>query len=86
MRFSVRWHRHAESELAEIWLNAQDRKAITNAALKIDAMLADSPLHAGESRMAFEVRIVFSPPLVIEFEVHEADLLVTITHVRALMR
>jgi hypothetical protein len=46
-RYTVAWHTLAENELAEIWLNSLDRKAITEAAHQIDKQLAEDPLTRG---------------------------------------
>ncbi len=44
MRFTVVSAPFANNQLAEIWNSAADRKAVTVASSKIDAMLASDPL------------------------------------------
>lgn len=39
MIFTVVWQPETESDLAEFWLNAQDRDAVTQAANQIDTQL-----------------------------------------------
>jgi hypothetical protein len=48
MRYTLTWHPSAEQELANIWLNATDRQAITSAANSIDHLLEFDPLSRGE--------------------------------------
>jgi plasmid stabilization system protein ParE len=62
MSFVVNWSRRAEDELADLWVNAQDRNAVTAAANEIERLLARDPLGVGESRVRGQ-RILFAPPL-----------------------
>lgn len=75
MIFTVLWTSDAEQELAAIWLNAADRSAVTSAAHSIDALLRVDPQTRGESRQE-EVRVLFAPPLGVDFEVVEGDRIV----------
>ena len=50
MRFTVIWRPSAEQKLAEIWTDADDRQAITDAADAIDVLLRTRPTEVGESR------------------------------------
>jgi plasmid stabilization system protein ParE len=81
MKYQVIWTRHAEGELAQIWLDAIDRNAIANSARQIDAALARDPLSCGESR-AHDKRIFFAGPLVVEFRTSDPDAQVHILSVR----
>jgi hypothetical protein len=81
MSYTVVWKEPAKARLAEIWMAATDRAAVTRAADEIDARLRDAPLDTGESREA-EHRVAFIKPLVVEYAVSEADRLVSIAHVR----
>ena len=71
--YTVIWQTVAENELAELWLAAADRRAITLAASTIDTALSVRPLRLGESRASSVQRIVYQAPLGIEFEVVEDD-------------
>lgn len=71
--YTVIWQTVAENELAELWLAASDRRAITLAASTIDTTLSVRPLRLGESRASSVQRIVYQAPLGIEFEVVEDD-------------
>ena len=71
--YTVIWQKVAENELAELWLAASDRRAVTRAASTIDAALSVRPLRLGESRASSVQRIVYQAPLGIEFEVVEDD-------------
>src|SRR5262249_46426250 len=50
MNFTVVWDPAAEQELAELWINAPDRNAVTQAANHIDRTLQTDPEQHGESR------------------------------------
>jgi len=80
--FTVVWKPTATDELAEIWLNAQDRAAVTASANQIDRSLRSDPATVGESRSGNR-RIVFVPPLGVDFEVHELDRRVDVLRVWA---
>jgi plasmid stabilization system protein ParE len=75
MIFTVLWTPTAEQELASIWLDAEDRNAVTSAAHTIDALLRADPHTRGESRHD-AVRVLFVPPLGVDFDVVEADRIV----------
>ena len=72
MRYTVYWTPDAEQELAALWLASEDRESVTSAAQTIDQALATNPEVQGESREE-NVRIMFAPPLVVEFETIRAD-------------
>jgi len=52
----------AQQELADLWINASDRNAVTSAADEIERLLALDPLAQGESRGGNK-RLLFEPPL-----------------------
>jgi hypothetical protein len=81
MNYTVVWKAPAKKRLAEIWLAAADRSAVSHAADEIDARLRRSPLDEGESREA-EHRIAFIAPLAVEYSGSEPDRLVSVVHVR----
>jgi hypothetical protein len=68
MKFRVIWNSDAEGDLASAWMAAAERAAITDAAGRLDAALAEHGDTLGESRSG-NTRIAFSPPLGILFEV-----------------
>jgi plasmid stabilization system protein ParE len=72
MKYTVLWTPTAEQDLAAIWMDAQDRNAVTSAASSIDALLGEQADTQGESRYG-KVRIMFAPPLGVEFEALEED-------------
>jgi plasmid stabilization system protein ParE len=72
MKYTVVWRPAAEDDLAAIWLAAEDRKSVTHAARQADELLRNDPLDQGESRSG-PIRILFVPPLGIEFEAVERD-------------
>ena len=72
MKFTVIWKATAETQLAELWMTAADRKVIRAAADEIEAALRTDPVSFGESRDA-ETRVAVVAPLVVHFEVHEDD-------------
>ena len=72
MSYTVLWKPAAEGQLADIWTSANDRDAVTAAADGIDARLRRDPLGAGESRSGIR-RVLFAPPLAVDYEVREPD-------------
>ena len=72
MRYTVLWSPDAENDLAAIWLDANDRIAVTAAGNQIDAFLHQDAHLQGESRHG-RLRILFTPPLAIDFEVIHDD-------------
>jgi hypothetical protein len=68
MHYEIIWIKDAESDLAQIWLNADNRQSILIACQNIDSALEINPLDCGESR-AENRRIGFTHPLGFEFEV-----------------
>jgi hypothetical protein len=77
MKYTVIYLPSAEQQLADLWLAAADRSAITSASDKIDQLLKDNPLAVGESRVS-NIRILFEEPLVVVYDVREADLVVKV--------
>ncbi len=77
MNYTVVWRPTAERALAQIWVDAADRQAVTDAANLIDAMLGTSPHEVGESR-AGDTRILTVMPLSIYYDIHEEDRLVAV--------
>ena len=80
MRFTVTWHPSATEELTQIWLDAADRNAITQAANAIDHALADDPQNKGEE--FYGDRLFVATPLAVTFAVHDADRVVQVLQVR----
>jgi hypothetical protein len=82
MKYSVRWLPAAEQELAALWMAADRRAAVTQAANLIDQDLSKSPKSIGESRPE-DRRIYFVSPLAVLFRVSTEDRLVQVVHVWA---
>ncbi|MBI1900144.1 MAG: hypothetical protein HYS13_03380 [Planctomycetia bacterium] len=82
MRFTVVWDDEALNQLAVIWLDADDRAAVTSAQAAIDAELAMAPASKGTS-VSEGLRRLVKSPLQVLFEVADADRLVRVTAVRA---
>jgi mRNA-degrading endonuclease RelE of RelBE toxin-antitoxin system len=80
MRYTVLWLPRAEQELAALWLDANQREAITRAAHELDQRPANDAQDEGESREA-DLRIAFAAPLGIEFQVEEEDRVVRVIQV-----
>jgi plasmid stabilization system protein ParE len=81
MNYRVAWKRTARDMLAEVWLNAPDRNAVTRAANRIDLLLASDPLGHGESRSGGN-RVLIVPPLTVYYRVDEAANKVIVLQVR----
>jgi hypothetical protein len=78
MIYTVTWKPAAQNDLANIWMAAPDRLAVTQSADRIDAILRTDPYTFSESRSG-PARIMFVVPLAVAFEVNESDCLVTVT-------
>ena len=79
---SVEWHDRAKDQLADIWLSADSplRDEITSYVQLLDRHMRVNADRLGESREP-RVRILTDTPLGIEFQVSEADRLVTVVRV-----
>jgi hypothetical protein len=80
MKYTVLWVPGAEQRLADLWMNASDRSAITKASHSIDQQLKTDPLNHGESRPGGR-RILFESPLGVLYRVEEQDMIVRVYHV-----
>jgi hypothetical protein len=78
--YTVRWKRSALNRLAELWLKATDRVEIDAAVSDIDRLLAARPDEVGESRSDL-IRVFFSPPLGVFYEVAESQRIVNVLRV-----
>ncbi|MSQ96624.1 MAG: hypothetical protein EXR98_19020 [Gemmataceae bacterium] len=72
MKWTVLWKPDAESDLAELWVNAADKADLTAATNRIDVLLRKDPLQTGEFR-ADDDRVHFEPPLVVLFTIDAPD-------------
>ncbi len=88
MNFTVVWRPAADGELIRCWMRSDSdlRAAITLATKEIDRILQTSAETAGESRGSLSRRILFVPPLVVEYEVRPQDRLVLILSVMVRQR
>jgi hypothetical protein len=82
-RYTVVWLESAEDELADLWIRAQDRNAVTTAAHAIDVELAEDAATKG-GEVSEGLRAFLAPPLRILFAVDEGDRLVEVVRVRRL--
>lgn len=82
-RYTVVWHEDAQNQTAQCWLNAADRRAVTQAADAVDAILAWDPLTKGTA-VEGELQELILPPLQFLFGVSEPDRLVKIVNVELL--
>lgn len=80
-RYTVVWVRSAQNELAQIWQDASDRIAVTNAADAIDNELSEDAILKG-SALSEGLHSEFMPPLKVIFTVSEEDRLVEVLRVR----
>ncbi len=77
MNYTVVWVPSAQGQLAEVWMAARDREAVTVAADRLDRALADAPNGVGESRPD-GYRILIELPLVAYYQVIEGDRMVRV--------
>ena len=80
MKYTVIWLPDTIDELAILWLNPSLRKAVTNAADKIDILLSGHPAEVGESR-SNDRRILFESPLGVTYRIKHADMKVYVLRV-----
>ncbi len=81
MRFAVVWMEMALDELAQIWIDADDKRDVTQAGNRIDLELAIDPDAKGEPDQV-GVRVLSVPPLEVAFVVLRDDRLVRVTYVK----
>jgi hypothetical protein len=81
MNWSALWKSSAETELARLWTESNDREAVTRAADRIDAALRTNPMSQGESRSG-RTRIMFESPLAVLFDVYPEEQLVYVLAVQ----
>jgi hypothetical protein len=77
MNYTVLWRPEAEQLLADLWMTATRRSAVTAAANALDRALQHDPLGHGESR-AGPTRILIERPLAIFYDVNEQDRIVIV--------
>jgi hypothetical protein len=83
MRYTVVWTSKAQSQLAEIWLEAKNRSAMSLVADELDELLSWDPLTAGEALYQM-TRLFVRAPLAIIFEVIPDDRLERVRAIRQL--
>lgn len=77
MTYDVDWDA-VEGELADLWMNAADRAAVTAAVHRIDRRLQRDPSACGESRGGAN-RLMFDGPVGVLFRVDEPSRVVVLT-------
>ncbi len=82
-RFTVVWLRSANDQLAQIWLDASDRSAVSSAADRIDQTLATDPMGKGEEVHEGLRRLVVAP-LQVLYAVRESDRIVEVGRIKSL--
>ena len=80
MRYMVSWRQHALNELAQIWMNASDPQAVTDASNRLDVALRDDPdqtaiLMSGGDWLMIEL------PLAVIFRIFPPDCRVVVSRV-----
>lgn len=85
MSYQVIWPRETFEELADAWLNAPDRDAVTSASHRLDQALASNPFACGFYRDSPVNRTAIEFPLGIEFEIIEDDKQVRVLRVWSLV-
>ncbi len=77
-RYTVVWLESTKDELAELWLDAPNRNAVTTA---VDQQLAENP-SMKDAELREGLRSFFAPPLKAIFTVREEDRIVEVLRVR----
>ena len=81
MKYTVTWKPSVKQRLADIWMTAPDRRAVTEAADAIDKSLRVDPRDHGESRGG-TLRILIAVPLAVVYDIREDDRLIEVLSVR----
>ena len=79
--FTVVWWPPAQRDLTKLWIAADDRQAIADAADRIEKLLSKLPSAAGID-IAEGLRGLYEDPLYVQFSVNEGDRIVTVGSVR----
>jgi hypothetical protein len=83
MRYMLSYLPRAREELAELWLSAADRSAVTESSDFIDHELRDDPHEKGEAvDDALRLPSIVEPPLIYYYVVSPDDCLATVWSVR----
>jgi mRNA-degrading endonuclease RelE of RelBE toxin-antitoxin system len=80
MKYTVVWLPSAENELARMWLQGSDRRAISAASDQIDRALRINPEMKG--RQLGDRRLLRVPPVAVLFRVYPDDRMVKVIQVR----
>jgi hypothetical protein len=83
--YSVTWTPDAEQALANIWIDAGDRNAVTAASHRLDLDLASDPFTRGIPRNSSVNRTATDLPLGIDYEIIEDDKKVRVLRVWSLV-
>lgn len=73
MKYVIAWGGAADDQLMTIWMDAGDRRAVTDASGRLLCQLTYRPLSVGESRESSVSRYATEPPIGILYEVIEDD-------------
>jgi mRNA-degrading endonuclease RelE of RelBE toxin-antitoxin system len=84
-RYTVVWLERSQNQLAQIWVDGPDQKAITDAADKIDSELAYDPDTKG-TKETEGLRRPRVPPLTVLFEVRTEDRIVEVGSVKRIRK
>ena len=80
MTYTVIWKHSAERRLAELWVQTDSRRAMTEAANQIDVWPKHAPGQVGESRPENR-RILLEPPHGVIYEIENMDCIVNVLQV-----
>ncbi|HZU38919.1 MAG TPA: hypothetical protein VFA18_23535 [Gemmataceae bacterium] len=80
MRYTVVWTPQAEARLTELWMEASDRRAVSESANRIDNELKDDPDRKGIA--VGPMRLYIDDPLAVGYAVDLGDCMVKVLQVR----
>jgi len=81
IRYTVVWPKQVLDEVAEIWMNAEDRAGVTATIESIDGELREDASGKGVE-LSEGLRAITAPPLRVLFAVRQEDRIVEIALVR----
>jgi hypothetical protein len=80
MKYTVVWLKAAQDHLADTWVSAPDKAAVTAASNAIDAILEQNPYANSKSRPGGD-RVMYVSPLGVAYTVNDTNRMVAVWEV-----
>lgn len=86
MKFTVTWSAEVEDDLAQLWLEADEPKVVTEEFDRLEKLLGNEATEVGESRIDQGIRVYFGPTFGVMFEVNDGDRTVNVLRIWQIRR